>query len=327
LEYDSALAHGPGADDLNFVPKLMTVEEVHRGYNWLIRALYKSENYGARLVKALRQFRAHRDKRFVGQFKREHLRIALNLVRHYLLTTSRVRRRFFMKTLWQVMRSAPSVEKLITALAWMVGQKHFHEYVTAAHGDPETVGALSPFTETTAALAWWAGEFDKAYIRKLKRELHAGAETLALFGSRLRHAVAVPEAFLEDKVGECLRHYLNELGVEVVPVATAALSRLRDRADVFVLPILGKMRKGREELHLALQQMQERLHTELDKFPTVIQLPLDEGGKALFDAFARIGLTFTQRIDRLRQAYRKAASAVEGFPPPSATSAGLVRIS
>ncbi|MGH7394289.1 MAG: B12-binding domain-containing radical SAM protein, partial [Candidatus Methylomirabilales bacterium] len=50
LPYDSALIRGHGAADLNFVPKLMTVEEAHRGYNWLIRALYKSENYGARLV-------------------------------------------------------------------------------------------------------------------------------------------------------------------------------------------------------------------------------------------------------------------------------------
>jgi hypothetical protein len=327
LQYDSALAHGHGADDLNFVPKLMTVEEVHRGYNWLIRALYKSENYGARLVKALQQFQSRRDRRVVAQLKREHLRIAMNLVRHFLLTTSRVRHRFFVKTLWQVMRSEPSAEKLINVLAWMVGQKHFHEYVTAAHGDPETVGALSPFTETSPAMAWWEGEFDKAYVKKLKRELYAGAETLAVFGRRLRHAVAIPEAFLEDKVGECLRHYLNELGVEVVPVATAALSRLRDRADVFVLPILGKVRQGREELHQAMQQLQERLQTELDRIPKVIRLPLDEDGTAVFDAFARIGLTFTQRIDRLRQAYRKAASAVERFPGQSATSAGLVQIS
>jgi hypothetical protein len=263
----------------------------------------------------------------VAQVKWEHLRIAVNLLRHFLLTTSGARRRFFLKTVRQVMRSKPSTEKLINALAWMAGEKHFHEYVTAAHGDPETAGSLSPFTEAAPAVEWWEGDFDNAYIRKLKQELQAGAETLALVGRRLRHAVAVPEAFLEDTVGKCLRHYLDELGVEVVPVATAALSRLRDRADVLVLPILGKMRKGREELHQAMQQLHERLHTELDKIPTVIRLPLDEDGRAIFDAFARIGLTFTERIDRLRQAYRNAVSAVEGFSGRSATPAGLVRIS
>jgi len=327
LEYDSAIVHGHGADDLNFVPKLMTVEELHQGYNWLIRALYKSENYGARLVQALRQFRPSSDRASVGQLKRDHLRIAINLLRYFLFTRSGVRRRFFVRTLWQVMRSEPSMEKLINVLGWMAGHKHFHEYVTAAHGDPETVGALSPFSDAAPALDWWESEFNEAYVQRLKRELFAGAETLATFGRRLRHAVAVPEALLEDKVGECLRHYLNELEVEVVPVTTAALSRLRNQADVFVLPILGKMRKGREELHQAMQQLHERLHTELDKIPTVIQLPLDEGGKAVFDAFARIGLTFTQRIDQLRQAYRKAAGAVEGLSGQPRSSPGLAQLS
>src|SRR5262252_38372 len=56
LPYDSALVQGHGASDLNFVPKLMSEEEMRRGYNWLIRALYKYENYSARLVQALEQF-------------------------------------------------------------------------------------------------------------------------------------------------------------------------------------------------------------------------------------------------------------------------------
>ncbi len=327
LPYDSALVYGHGAADLNFIPKLMTVEEVQQGYNWLIRALYKSENYGARLVQALRQFGSSRDQRFVAHLDRRHLRITLKILRYFLLTGSRVRRRFFLRTLWQVMRSGPSVEKLDGALSYMIGHKHFHEYVTATHGDPEMVAAVSPFAEGAQAMDWWQDEFNKAYVKKLKRELSAGAEKLAWYGRRLRHAVAIPEAFLGDKVGECLRHYLNELGVEVVPVATAALSRLRDRADVFVLPILGKMRKGREELYEATQQFNERLQTELDKLPKVIRLPLDEDRKAVFDAFARVGLTFTLRIERLRQAYRKAATAVDYFPHQPGTPAGLVHMS
>ena len=45
LPYDSATVLGHGAADLNFIPKLMTVEEVQRGYNWLIRSLYRYDNY------------------------------------------------------------------------------------------------------------------------------------------------------------------------------------------------------------------------------------------------------------------------------------------
>jgi len=310
LPYDSALVYGHGAADLNFVPKLMTVEEVQRGYNWLIRALYKSENYGARLVKALQQFRPSRDKRGGTQFDPQHLRILVKVIRHFLLTGSRVRRRFFLKTLRQVLRSEPSVEKLIHAIAWMIGHKHFDEYVTATHGDPEAVGSLSPFAELPLVKDWWEEEFNEAYVKKFKKELYAGAMRLAWIGQELRRAVAVPEAFLRDKVGECLHTYLNELGVEVVPVATAALSRLRDRADVLVLPILGKMRKGREELYHAMQHWHERVQLELDKFPKVIRFPLDQDHTALFDAFAQVGLLFTQRVERLREAYKKAATAV-----------------
>jgi radical SAM superfamily enzyme YgiQ (UPF0313 family) len=314
LPYDSALVYGHGAADLNFVPKLMTVEEVQRGYNWLIRALYKSENYGARLVKALQQFRPGPDRRPGTQVDRQHLWIVAKVVRHFLLAGSRVRRRFFLKTLWQVMRSEPSVEKLVNAISWMIGHKHFFEYVTATHGDPETVGSLSPFAESPVVRDWWEEEFTEAYVKKLKEEVYAGAMELAGLGRRLRNVVAVPETFLRDKVGECLHTYLNELGVEVVPVATAALSRLRDRADVFVLPILGKMRKGREELYQGMQHWHERVQAELDKFPNVIRLPLDQDHTALFDAFARVGLLFTQRVERLRAAYKKSATAV-GFVP------------
>ena len=329
LPYDSALVQGHGSADLNFVPKLMTVEEAHRGYNWLIRALYKSEHYGTRLVQALRQFRPRcgPGRRTPGQLDWRLFRVAANLIRYFLLTRSRVRRRFFLQTLWQTMRSEPSAEKLVNALAYMIGHKHFHEFVTATHGDPEAVGRISPFAEAPPVEDWWRGEFNKEYVKHLKKELYAGAKGLARVGRRLRGAVAVPEAFLTDKVGECLRHYLNELGVEVVPVATAALSRLRDRVDLLVMPILGSVRKGREELHQILQQLHERVHAELDKLPKVVHFPLDEDDRAVFDGFARIGLTFTRRIERLRQAYKKAVEAVMVPSGQAATRSGLVKTS
>ncbi|MGH7394111.1 MAG: DUF4070 domain-containing protein, partial [Candidatus Methylomirabilales bacterium] len=295
----------------------------------LIRALYKFENYGARLEQALRQFRPRRGpgQQTSGQLDWRLLRVAAKLVRYFLLTRSRVRRRFFLRTLWQTMRSEPSVEKLVNALAYMIGHKHFHEYVTATQGDPETVGGVSPFAEAPPVEDWWKGEFNKEYVRRLKKELYAGANGLARVGRRLRGAVAVPEAFLTDKVGECLRHYLNELGVEVVPVATAALSRLRDQVDLLVMPILGSVRKGREELYQILEHLHERVHAELDKLPKVVHFPLDDDHRGVFDGFARIGLTFTRRIERLRQAYKKAVETVMVAPRQPASSSGPVKIS
>ena len=321
LEYDSASVMGHGSADLNFAPKLMTVDEVQRGYNWLVRALYKSENYGARLVQGLRQFRPRPDLagRTVGQVDRRLLRIAVNLVRYFLLTGSRTRRRLFLRTLWQTMRTEPSVEKLINALSYLVAHKHFHEYVTATHGDPEMVAAVSPFADAAAAMDWWKAVFNQKYVKHLRKELYANGRGLARIGRRLRHAVAVPDVFLADRVGECLRYYLKELGVEVVPVASAALSRLRDQADLLVVPILGSVRKGREELHQVMQQLNERVLAELDRLPKVVPFPLDGDHRAVFDAFARVGLTFTRRIDRLRQAYQK---AVEAAMAPSGQPVG-----
>ena len=325
LPYDSATVLGHGAADLNFVPKLMTVEEVQRGYNWLIRSLYRYENYGARVVQALRPFRARSsgEQRAAGRFDWDLARIGLKVVQHFLLTTDRVRRRVFIQTVRQGMGGRWSPERLVNAISYLIAHKHFHEYVTEVHGDPETVAARSPFADMSLE-RWWEGEFGPAYLESLRREAGTGrrwlAPWLAWFRPGLRRAVAVPEAFLTEKVGECLRRYLDELGVEVIPVATAALSRLRDRADLFVLPIFGSVRKGREELYQVVEQLQERLQVDLDKLPRVVHLSIDGGREAVFEAFARIGLTFTRRLERLREAFETAVDAVLVPSPQTAGS-------
>jgi radical SAM superfamily enzyme YgiQ (UPF0313 family) len=326
LPYDSATVLGHGAADLNFVPKLMTVDELQRGYNWLIRSLYRYDNYGARVVQALRPFqpRPEREHRAAGRVDWSLVRIALKVLQHFILTTDHVRRRTFVRTIRQAMGGRFSLERLVEAISYLIAHKHFHEYVTAVHGDPETVAARSPFADP-ALERWWEGEFGPAYLESLRREADASRPWSAWFRPGLRRAVAVPEAFLTERVGECLRRYLDELGVEVVPVATAALSRLRDRADLFVLPICGSVRKGREELQQVVQQLQERVQTDLDKLPRVVHLSIDGGREAVFQAFARIGLTFTRRVERLRSAFETAVEAalVQSVPQPTESSRPL----
>lgn len=307
LPYDSSQRQGHGAFDLNFVPKLMSEDEMRRGYNWLIRALYKYDNYSARLVKALEQFhpQQHLNRATANTLDWKVLLVVVRLVRHFLLTTNRPRRHFFLQTIWQAMRHQPSGQKLLEAISYMIGHKHFHEYVTTTHGDPEVVGLLSPFAEAASVKEWWEEEFDKQRVKLLKKELFP-AGNLASVGQRLRRTAAIPEAFLMDKVGRCLRQYLNELGVEVVPVAMATLSRLREQADVFILPSLGKVMKGHEELQQTIRHLQERIQADLHELPKVIHFPLDKDHKAVFDAFAQVGLLFTRRIGRLQMAYKKA---------------------
>lgn len=323
LPYDSATVLGHGAADLNFTPKLMTVDEVQRGYNWLIRSLYRYDNYGARVMQAMWPFQKAWEKRAAGRVDSNLLRTAWKVVRYFLLTTDGMRRRAFIHTLRGAMNGGWSAEKLVNAISYMIVHKHFHEYVTEVHGDPETVPARSPFADP-ALERWWEGEFGPAYLESLRREAGAGRSWLApwtaWFRPGLRRAVAVPEAFLTDRVGECLRRYLDELGVEVIPVATAALSRLRDRADLFVLPIFGSVRKGREDLQQVVQQLHERVQMDLDKLPRVVHFSIDGGREAVFEAFARIGLTFTRRLERLRAAFEKAVDAALVPTPQSVGS-------
>jgi radical SAM superfamily enzyme YgiQ (UPF0313 family) len=153
LQYDSAQVMGHGTADLNFVPKRMTADEVRRGYNWLIRSLYKYENYGDRLATALRQFR-HRPesaRHGSGRLDWKTVRTALKVFRHFLLTAARDRRRFFLRTLRDAMGGTPSFEKVIMTIGYMVAHKHFYEYVTSVHGDPAIVAPASPFSASQAS--------------------------------------------------------------------------------------------------------------------------------------------------------------------------------
>lgn len=304
IPYDSAQMRGHGSADLNFVPKLMTVEEVQQGYNWLIRSLYKYENYGARLATGVRQFRPEYRRRGRGRVDREILGVLAKTVRHYVFTTDRTRRRFFLKTLRQILWPRPSFEKLDYAISYMISEKHFHDYVDKSHGDPETVAA-APFAESPAVEHTW-GELSKEYLRKLRREIYPGARRWRWMRRRLRNAVAVPEGFLTDRVGQRLSHFLSDLDIDVVPVASAAFSRIQDKVDVLVLPILNKVLQGREELQRVVERLNEESQREVKRFPRVVHFPMDQGDGAALEAFARIGLLYTSRVERLQQAYVKA---------------------
>ncbi len=304
IPYDSAQMMGHGSADLNFVPKLMSIEEVQQGYNWLIRSLYKYENYGARLAQGIRHFRPEYTRRGRGnKLDRETLGILAKAIGHYVFTTDRPRRRFFLRALRQIMWPHPNFEKLDYAISYMISEKHFHDYVDKTHGDPETVAA-APFAENVTAEHTW-GELSKDYLRKLRRELYPGARWRWM-RRRLRNAVAVPEAFLKDKVGQRLSHFLSDLDIDVVPVASAALSRIQDKADVLVLPILNKVLAGREELQQVVEHLNEESQKEVRRFPKVVHFPMDQGDGATLEAFARIGLMYTSRVERLQRAYVKA---------------------
>jgi radical SAM superfamily enzyme YgiQ (UPF0313 family) len=147
LDYDPTSVRVHGSADLNFHPKQMTREQLRQGYNWLIRALYGYDHYGDRLVRVMRRFsKPSRSGRVAGRrLTRTQAAIAGRVLVHFLFTRDRARRRFFLRTLWQVMRNKPSLQKLVVALSFMTIHKHLHEYVERVHGGVEAEGTVSPF--------------------------------------------------------------------------------------------------------------------------------------------------------------------------------------
>jgi radical SAM superfamily enzyme YgiQ (UPF0313 family) len=155
IPYDASTVQVHGSADLNFVPMRMTSEELLRGYRWMIRALYRYDQYGERLVRALERFGPPPEaaRRSAGRLSPGYLGMMSRILAYFLLTREGARRRFFVRTLWRVMRRNPSVQKLVVAISYMTVHKHFHEYVEQVHGEIESVGLRSPFlvAEVSAA--------------------------------------------------------------------------------------------------------------------------------------------------------------------------------
>jgi len=138
LDLEWAEMNGHGSSDCNFVPKNMTLKELHQGYNWLSRCLYRYDSYGDRLVTALNRFRNlnPEHKRASLDFKFTYL--LFKLLAYYLLTFDLERMKFFAGTFWRVAKGGPfSVSKWLEFFRWIATHRAFRKYVTETQGVPE----------------------------------------------------------------------------------------------------------------------------------------------------------------------------------------------
>lgn len=153
---------GHGTSDTNFIPRQMTLEELIKGYNWLIRALYAYDNYSKRVLTMIDNFYKNGNEDKVAE-KRPYLpgflhtqnkpyfssvlfKIIKNVLSYYLITKDGKRRWFFMSSLLKALRGGVNSRRLAGTLSLLVLHKHFHDYVTKAHGDPEIMSPISPYT-------------------------------------------------------------------------------------------------------------------------------------------------------------------------------------
>ena len=145
LEWDMTTTQGHGAADLNFTPKLMSAADLLAGYNWMLRRHDPYDSYRRRLATALARFERTRDPamRSALRFDRRLFLRGLRIIVHYL-TSGGAKRRFFLGTLGDIARTGLTGPKIVLGITFLAAHKHFHEFVTAVHGDPETVaGAIA----------------------------------------------------------------------------------------------------------------------------------------------------------------------------------------
>ncbi len=138
LNLDWTETKGHGSADTNFIPKLMTPEELNQGYNWLSRCLYRYDTYADRLVTALNRFRNlnPEHKRASLDFKFTYLLV--KLLAYYLLTFDFERMKFFTRTFWRVAKGGPfSMSKWLEFFRWIATHRAFRIYVTQTQGVPE----------------------------------------------------------------------------------------------------------------------------------------------------------------------------------------------
>ena len=141
--------NGHGAADCNFIPKQMTIEDLHKGYNWLIRALYRYDNYADRLVTCLNRFQNQQKEHKRADLDIKFLSLLLKVIGYYVFTADSKKRNFFLGSFWRVATGSPfSTGKFLEYFRWIATHRAFRKYVLETHGDPETVNPnKSPFVK------------------------------------------------------------------------------------------------------------------------------------------------------------------------------------
>ncbi len=155
---------------------------------------------------------------------------------------------------------------------------------------------------------WWKDAENRQHVEWLRSQLYADAAAL---GHGAVKTVGLPALLLQDSLGRLLERFLAELGVKVVPLAEAAAesaARARETFDCLITPIVKRAAKEREEFHASLAAVTAALHTRWEQLPKV-SFPLVDGQGPVFEPFAKIGLLFTQNLDRIRDAYKNAGIA------------------
>ncbi|MBN1688510.1 MAG: DUF4070 domain-containing protein [Candidatus Omnitrophica bacterium] len=145
LDTSWAELNGHGAADCNFTPKQMSFEELHQGYNWLIRCLYRYDTYSDRLVTALNRFQNRNKEHLRAPLDLKFMSLLFKVIGYYLFNFDPKRIKFFTSSFWRVATGSPfSVGKWLEYFRWIATYRAFRKYVIETHGFPEGVDPKKP---------------------------------------------------------------------------------------------------------------------------------------------------------------------------------------
>ncbi len=145
LDMEWTEMNGHGAADCNFIPKQMSLDELRRGYSWLIRSLYRYDSYGARLATLLSRYQNRNAEHKRAALDVKFLGLLFKVLGYFLLTRDRERRQFFTKTFRSVAGSGPfSVGKWLEFFRWVATYRSFRQYVIQTQGIPESADPKKP---------------------------------------------------------------------------------------------------------------------------------------------------------------------------------------
>jgi radical SAM superfamily enzyme YgiQ (UPF0313 family) len=182
------------------------------------------------------------------------------------------------------------------------------------------------FSAKRLVQAWWQDSENRAHTERLRTDLYRERERA---GRGAPGAVAVPEAFMQDEFGRLLERFLQELGVRVAPVAepvAEALRRLQHTVDAIISPLVERTARGKEELSVRLGGVATAIQNNLHHWSRVIPLPVNFEQGPVFEPFARIGLLFTENLDRIREAYTRAGEVLGIWGDISAVTTAARRL-
>lgn len=165
LDLEWTEMNGHGAADCNFVPKQMTLDELHKGYNWLSRCLYRYDSYGTRLSTALSRFRNRNKEHKRAGLDLKFLGLLVKLFAYYTFTFDLKRMRFFYRTLAEVAGNGPfSMGKWLEFFRWIATHRAFRDYVIQTQGDPEEMDPEKPPFERENGVVFAEDLSDKALV-------------------------------------------------------------------------------------------------------------------------------------------------------------------